>query len=119
MSNVEYKCPVCGSRLFAIPGGTRLRCPKDDVPYEQTEFLPGADRFNFKDDKGKVHVANEFERNVKAMSDKDAKQYMREEWRKLTGSSADGRWSNDTLFEEIQKLRQDKNPLTVDQQGAA
>lgn len=42
MSNVEYKCPECGSRLFAAPGGTNLHCPRhSDTKYVQVEEYHG------------------------------------------------------------------------------
>lgn len=118
MSNVEYRCPTCRSRLFAAPGGTRMRCPRCDQVYQQNEFPGGVDRFNFKDEKGEEHVANEWERKVDSMDDQEKRDFLREEYQRLTGSKADGRLGADSLYEEVQKIRQSMSPLAVDSKGA-
>lgn len=74
MSNVEYRClepikqgvkgrsghyehegeVVCGSKVFAAPGGTRLTCPQHTRTYTQVEEFNGP-LFEYIDDQGKVH----------------------------------------------------------------
>lgn len=114
MTNVEYRCPNCQSRLFAEPGGTRLRCPRCDIRYEQTEEFSGENKFAFKDEKGAVHVSNPDEAAIVSMSDEDAKEYLRVEIGKLTGKKGDGRMTKENLLEDLQKLRNEHSPLTID-----
>lgn len=119
MTNVEYRCPTCGTRLFAAPGGTRIRCPKCQGPYEQHEFPGGTDAFNFKDSHGVVAYSNPVEHKLSLLVDDTAKkEFLTEEYnksaQKLGKKRADGRWNVDTLLEEYQKLQDELNPLTID-----
>lgn len=41
--NVEYRCPTCGSRHFAPPGGSTYRCGNCDVQVKQVEDWGGPD----------------------------------------------------------------------------
>lgn len=103
MTNVLYKCPQCGSRLFAAPGGTRMRCPRHDMPYEQQEEFQGKD-FSFIDEKGITHHSNPDEVALATMSTSKAKEYLRNRYESITGKRPDLRWGPETLLEEIQKL---------------
>lgn len=52
MSNVEYRCPICQARLFAAPGGTKLKCPRHtEQLFMQVEEYDGPD-FLYVDEQG-------------------------------------------------------------------
>lgn len=118
MTNVEYRCPQCNGRLFAAPGGTRMQCPKCSLRYEQTEDFQGVDRFAFKDEAGKTHITNPDERAVATMDTSEAKDYLKEQYAKLGGGKLDGRWNVQDMLEAVQNLRNEKQPLKVDEVGS-
>jgi hypothetical protein len=119
MTNVEYRCPQCNSRLFAAPGGTRMRCPKCDQRFEQHENFQGEDRYSFRDTKGEVHIPNPDEHAVATMDRGEAKDYLKEQYSLLSGGRRlDGRMAVDDMLAEVQKLRNEKEPLKIDTQGS-
>jgi len=119
MTNVEYRCPQCNGRLFAAPGGTRMNCPKCDQRYKQTEDFQGVDRFSFKDAQGERHIPNPDEHFVATHSKGESKDYLKEQYTLLSGGGKlDGRQTVDDMLQEVQNLRNEKEPLKVDTAGS-
>lgn len=135
MSNVEYRCPTrfktgCGSKMFGAPGGTRLKCTRHDVLYEQTEFYAGASFEFIEDDNGKsrtgtaTHVrthqpTSDFPDILKNIKDapvvnvhvvEDAKVItarLRQRYYDLYHNKADKRWGDKRLRSEITRKEQE------------
>lgn len=126
MSNVEYVCNVCGNRAFALPGGTKLKCPRTggsfvkdgetvvhgESQYVQKEGWGGAD-FLFIDDEGKtashdvvagqekLRVATpEQEAGADTPEDAELIAY-RAMYESLTGNEVDKRWRVPTIKDQI------------------
>lgn len=126
MSNVEYRCSHtnesgnrdCGNKLFALPGGTKLRCRHHDVPFVQTEEGRGPD-FLFVDEEGKtkskdaivgeekIRVAREDEvkGEVADLAPTGEQVILRGVYQSLTGNIPDLRWGPARLRDEIEEWK--------------
>jgi hypothetical protein len=100
MTNVLYVCPDCGSRLFAPPGGTKLKCVRDpETFYEQIEASQG-DEYNYVDESGKP--ASRVGQTPPNTTANDNLIQLREKYEAVTGHRADLRWKAPRLEEEIE-----------------
>lgn len=114
MSNVLYRCPECGDRVFAIPNQTNLKyCPRHpDAVYEQQEQYAGADFLN----EGGKHINTGQGRpggdyDVKheyATKSDGALADLQNEYERITGSHADRRWGVERLQSEIETAKAEK-----------
>lgn len=111
MSNVLYKCPTCGSRMFGAPGGTKLHCPHHpDTLYIQVEQYVGPN-FEFVDpDQGRGHTAtgvltDPTLKNIttvrktvrEEVSDQEVKERLRRRYEELYKERPDMRWGPNKL----------------------
>lgn len=113
--NVEYRCPDCGGRLFAPPGGTKLHCPRHtESIYIEVEEYHGPDFLHI-DEEGKTQskdlilagnardVPGETsvpEVVVVSPEDMELEAY-RTMYESLTNSPVDKRWNVATIQEEL------------------
>lgn len=110
--NVEYRCPhyeddpPCPGKLFAPPGGTKLKCRHHDVPYIQRENPSGPDFF-FVNEKGetaskdKVGPHNERVAEEPPIPTEAELAAYREMYKSLTGVEVDKRWGVARIKEEL------------------
>lgn len=109
MSSVLYTCTQ-GCRLFAEPGGTRLRCHQHDERFKQQEDASGLDVI-FVDEQQIKHIPNPDEHAAATLPADEAKEYLRLRYQKLTGEIPDGRLGVDSLLEMVQNA---SPPLSID-----
>lgn len=113
MSNVEYRCPICQSRLFAAPGGTKLKCPRHtEQVYVQVEAYDGPD-FLYIDETGKTVSSDKIGPQNERQSiadrgeitvDPDAELVAtRQLYENMTGEAADKRWGSARIRDELQE----------------
>ena len=122
--NVEYRCPECGSRLAAAPGGTTRPCVKDPAHgiYIQVEDYNGPDFFNI-DDQGNTrsqgHVQTggvqrlpvaAYHKPKPSVEESEDLDQARARYIRETGLRPDGRWGVERVRNEIktyQRTRQE------------
>lgn len=109
--NVEYRCPDCGGRLFAPPGGTKLHCPRhQESIYIEVEEYHGPDFLNVDEEgrtkskdvilPGNTRQSKEAEHPVEVPADVELGLY-RAMYEDLTGEQVDKRWSVATIKEQL------------------
>lgn len=125
--NVLYQCPECGSRLFAAPGGTKLKCAQHtESVMEQMEEYNGPDFLNV-DEKGKTKSKDiilpgngrvtagggSVEFNAGDLPADSELPMLRELYEEIAGVPCDRRWSVVTIKEQIKEAAQHANIETV------
>lgn len=120
MSNVEYRCPECGGKFFAAPGGTKLKCRHHaEAKLVQVEGYNGPDFF-YVDEDGKTRTGDRIgQGNARAIAGPeptsppvtmdpvnpdDEIRVAREMYELVAQGPVDKRWSLPRIKEEIELI---------------
>lgn len=126
MSNVEYRCPICGSRLFAEPDMPIYKCrTHTDTIMEQAEVFAGPN-FQYKeegevnprktgiltegafDETGRSAITPVITKPVpKTLSPEEELKQLREMWERVFEEPADKRYGPARLRKEIEQAEED------------
>jgi hypothetical protein len=128
MSNVEYRCPICGARGFFPPNMNdvyKCHLHTDTGMIQHEEFY--GPNFEFKeegeinprktgvvthgavDEAGRITVTAVKDRPVQAITEEEELRQLRETYERITKESVDKRWGITRLKKEIEQQEWDFN----------